>query len=179
MYRMYALTATTGLLLLFAGCGGQETDTTASSQTRATLEALPEGLFEQAAPADAAPLAQVRAAAAPGDTVAFHGYIGGRMEPFTEGRAMFLMADSEAAPACQPTTCPTPWDACCIPNKQVAANSATVQVVDESGQLLGVGLNGVSGLAPGTELTVVGEVREANENVFIVDATGLAISVSK
>ncbi len=178
MNRTLVLTTTLGLLLI-AGCSGQQTNTPDAGDTRDALAALPEGLFQQAAPADAAPLAEVRAAAEPGDTVAFHGYIGGRMEPFTEGRAMFLVADSEEAPACTPDTCPTPWDACCIANEKIAANSATVQVVDDDGKLLGIGLNGVQGLAPGTELTVVGKVREANDSVFIVDATRLAIHQSK
>jgi hypothetical protein len=128
-----------------------------------------------AAPGDVIPVAEARRTAKTGDTVSLAGYIGGRAEPFTEGRAVFLLADSEAAPACT-DACAVPWDACCTPRETITANSATVQVVDAGGMPLKVGLEGRDGLKPGATVTVVGKVREAGDAVMIVDATGLWVA---
>jgi len=164
-------TLTLGLL---TGCGGP-----APNQDESTPPAakLPEGLLLTAVPEGAVSLSEARANAAVGETVAFTGYIGGRVEPFTEGRALFLMADTENAPACT-DECATPWDACCTASDTIAANSATVQLTDAEGKLLHLSLQGRHGLAPGAALTVVGEVRQANEAVFVVDATGIAVQQS-
>ncbi|MDK2971981.1 MAG: hypothetical protein PWP23_1736 [Candidatus Sumerlaeota bacterium] len=159
------------------GCAQEETKATsasnASPQTQ-QVAAIPEGLFLEEGPADAVTLAQARATAKPGEEIAFTGYIGGRAEPFTEGRALFLVADSDEAPACT-DGCPKPWDACCIPSETVAANSATVQVLDGAGQALRMNLKGENDLAPGSRVTVIGKVREANEAIFVVDATGIRV----
>jgi hypothetical protein len=137
---------------------------------------LPADFFLAEAPADAPSVSDIREDAKPGTEVVMTGYIGGRMEPFTEGRALFLMADSVMAPACLPENCDTPWDACCIPNDVIAANSASVQVVDEKGKILPLDLNGQNGLKPGSVVTVSGKIREANDAILIVDATGIAVN---
>ena len=135
--------------------------------------ALPDSLFAPAAAADAKPLSEVRATAKAGDTVSFVGYIGGREEPFVEGRAMVLVADASKAPACT-DHCKTPWDACCAPPEDIAANSATVQVVDAAGAPLKVGLMGQGNLDNGTTVTVTGKVREVGPALFVVDAQTIA-----
>ena len=48
--------------------------------------------------------------------------------------------------------------------------------IDDAGKLLALNLEGMNGLKPGAAITVVGEVREANDAVLVVDATGLAIA---
>jgi len=161
-------------IAMFIGCSGAD-----PALDAANTKSLPDGLMLDKAPADTPPLHKARSEAKKGAPVAFTGYIGGRVEPFTEGRAIFLVADTTKALACAGDDhCKTPWDACCTPSDQIAANSATVQVVDESGQMLPIGLKGRNGLEPGASVTVVGTVREVNENVFIVDATGLAVQDS-
>ena len=151
-------------------------DQSAKSATNETPQAaaLPDGFFLKEAPGDAVPLSKARAAAEIGESIAFTGYIGGRSAPFTDERAIFLVVDSEKAPACS-GVCQTPWDACCTPTEVIAANSATVQVADVNGQTLRLSLNGHRGLVPGALVTVVGKVR-ANDTAFIVDASGVVIA---
>lgn len=163
--------------LSLAGCGqqGAEAPGAADSAPREPAATLPDGLFLAEAPTDAPPLSQARAAAANGGEITFTGYIGGRADPFTAGRALFLVADTEAAPACI-DGCPIPWDACCTPGDVIAANSATVQVVDGEGRPLRMDLQGVNGLAPGAQVTVVGSVREADGGILLVDANGISVA---
>jgi len=138
---------------------------------------LPAELFQAAAPAEAKALSEVRPSAKVGDIVSFRGYVGGRVEPFVEGRSMFLVADAVQAAACvDDMSCSTPWDSCCTASDVIAANSATIQVVDVEGQVLKTGLNGKGGLAPGATVTVTGKVREAGDGAFIVDASGIALA---
>jgi hypothetical protein len=163
--------------LALAGCGSPASETPAKEAPAKNDAALPEGLFLDKAPADAKPVSEARADAKAGDDITVSGYIGGRVEPFTAGRAIFTLADTEKAPACA-DECKTPWDACCTSGDTIAANSATVQVVDADGKLIATDLNGIHGLKPGAPVTVTGKVREANENILIVDATGLAVDAA-
>lgn len=155
--------------LALSGCR-EEQASAPVPKPAATTPVLPSSLFVVNAPADAKPIAAVRSDAKAGDTVAFTGYIGGRPEPFTEGRAIFLVADPVAAPPCS-DGCKTPWDACCTPSEDIIANSATVQVVDVQGVALKIGLDGQGGLKSGARVAIAGKVREsAAGGVFIVDA---------
>ena len=167
--------------LTLLGCGQEEgqTPNTNGSATAAQTDkmkpaTLPEGFLLPQAPNDAIPISQARASAKPGADIAITGYIGGRAEPFSEGRAIFLVADSENAPACE-DECGTPWDACCTPTETIAANSATIQILDGDGKILRLGMKGHNGLVPGAAVTVVGKAREANDAVLIVDASGIAV----
>ena len=165
-------------ILLLSGCGQETTEshsTSSPAMEARQAAALPNGLFLNEAPSNAVPLSQARVNAKTGESIAFTGYIGGRKEPFTVDRAIFLVADAEKSPACG-DDCQTPWDACCTPGEVIAANSATVQVLDTKGQTLRLSLKGRKGLVPGAQITVVGKVRETNDSVLIVDASGVAIA---
>ncbi|MCB2156888.1 hypothetical protein KQI84_18575 [bacterium] len=166
---------------VFAACS-QETTKTANApqEMRTTGEtesaiALPQGFFLSETPANATSVSATRSSAQVGEEVTVTGYIGGRAEPFTDGRAIFLLADSEKAPACG-NECRIPWDACCVPGDVVAANSATIQVVDSDGKTLRLGLQGINDLAPGAEITVQGTVHQANDAIFILNANGIAMN---
>lgn len=168
-------------LFAVAGCSQEAPENprndaaqTAPAQTAAP--SLPDGFFLAEAPAGAVPVSEARSHAKAGDDVALTGYIGGRKDPFTEGLALFLIADAAKAPACGDDHCPTPWDACCVPGEVIAANSATVQVAGENGRALRLSLQGQKGLEPGVEITVVGKVREANEGMMLVDAAGINVA---
>lgn len=173
------LILTTGMAL--TGCNQQTTSSESKSEAKPGNQiaekaavTLPDGFFLTEAPAETMSLAEARTKGATGDSVVFTGYIGGRVEPFTEGRALFLVADLEEAPPCA-DGCPTFWDACCTVNEDIIANNASTQVVDENGEILRLDLNGMNGLEPGKEITVTGKIREKNESVFIVDATGVFV----
>jgi len=175
------LTLALATVAFVVGCS-QETstlqDTTSVEKPEVVAAAeptLPDGFFLSEAPANVISLSKARSSAKAGEDVVFTGYIGGREQPFTEGRAMFVMADSVEAPQCT-DSCPVPHDACCTPGDVIAANSATVQVVDEEGKMMKLDLDGMNNLKAGGEVTIVGKVREANEGVFIVDANGVAIN---
>lgn len=163
------------LTLGLAACQQDAPPTTTESgaKTVASVAALPANLITETPIADAKPLSEVRAAAKAGETTSLLAYIGGRAEPFTEGRAVFVVADVEKAPACT-DGCSTPWDACCVPAEDITANSASIQVVDDKGQPLKVGLEGHGNLKPGSVIEVTGKVREASA-VFVVDATSIHV----
>ena len=160
------------VLIALAGCN-QESKPAEPKAPAAESPALPSGLFASGTLPDGKALHTVKASAKQGDSVVITGYIGGREEPFTAGRVLFLMVDAEKAPACT-EGCETPWDACCTASDEIAANSATIQVVDGTGQVLKVGLEGKGGLAPGATVTIAGKVREASAAILIVDATSIS-----
>jgi hypothetical protein len=73
--------------------------------------------------------------------------------------------------------CKTPWDACCEPSEKIAANSATVQVVDDKGKLLAATLENVAGLKPLSKVTVAGVARRpAGSDVLIVEANKIHVT---
>ncbi len=178
------------LAMLFAicavtliGCSGEEVasndDSTNGGNKEVTTVALsvPPTLFLAAAPAEARPLIEVKEGAAVGDDVVFEARIGGKVEPFTESAATFLVAD----PAILTCTerhgdgCPTPWDYCCEPKDNLLRNLATVQIVDADGRPLRGSIKGVSGLDPMARVIVVGTVEQADGPVFVVNAEGLYV----
>ena len=170
----HAVTIPAALIATLALSGCREQAAPPPAQLSAAAPILSAGLFTSTQSSDAKPIAEARAHAKPGDTIAIEGYIGGRAKPFTEGRAVFLLADVEKAPPCD-DGCETPWDACCEPSETIIANSATVQVVDAQGAPLKLSLDGTNGLKSGAVVTVTGKVRETGERILIVDATEITI----
>ena len=72
--------------------------------------------------------------------------------------------------------CTTPCDYCCEDPKEVAAHSASVQVVGADGKPLRGGLKGVGGLKPLSEVTVKGTVANAADSgVLVVNATAIHV----
>jgi hypothetical protein len=143
----------------------------------AAIADVPDGFILAAAPGDATSLSEAKTSASVGDRVVFEARIGGRGEPFTEGAAVFLVAD-RAIPTCEELHgdgCPTPWDYCCEPKDNLLRNMATVQIVDDAGRPLRGAIKGLSGLDPMASIVVVGTVRQSEEVVFIVDASGIYV----
>lgn len=144
-----------------------------SAPKAAPAAALPGDLFITAAPAGPLGVKAAKQAAGPGQKVVMRGRVGGSVEPFVDGRAMFTLMDF-ALPACSDNpddACETPWDYCCEKRADITANAATIQVTDASGAPLKVGLKGVSGLAPLSEVVVVGTVAQKDDSgVFVVRA---------
>lgn len=164
---------TLGFLLLAAslaitGCEKPKSSTSNTSDRSAPV-VIPAAYFVETEPAAAKPIVDVKKSAKVGEEIVMRGRIAGREDPFTAGRASFMMTDMSLA-VCE-DGCKTPWDHCCDDQKTIAANAATVQLVDDKGDVLKVDAQGVHGLAPNAELVVVGKVKSIDEaGNLVVDA---------
>ena len=172
------LSASLAACLALVACAPAESDTSASSEpTAATVSAAQ--LFLDSAPSNALSVAQARAQLAPGDTAIIAGQIGGTKQPFVEGFAAFVLADTEIM-FCNETgdnSCPMPWDACCEDPDKVSALRASVQFDDAQGQILELNLKGQQGLKELSHVIVTGLVAETStpENLIIL-ANGLYLA---
>ncbi|MES2439027.1 MAG: hypothetical protein V4584_08165 [Verrucomicrobiota bacterium] len=160
---------------LLASCGKKETTaavpaaTAPSAALSAVLAAAPGG--------EAKPIHLVRATAKPGDDITLSGKIMGNAHPFVEGRAAFILGDTEVLTACNEDPadkCETPWDVCCDSPEDKRRGIATVQVVGADGRVLKESLDGVGGLAKLAAVTVSGKVAEGSSaDLLIVTATAI------
>ncbi len=135
------------------------------------LRSAPEGKIEELSALKKA--GSVKA----GDSVILRGRVGGSVRPFVAGRAVMTLVGS-ALKACNEKAddaCKTPWDYCCDTREEILANSATIQVVDDKGQILRTDLKGRRGLGELATVTVVGTVAVAKGQVLVVNATGLHV----
>lgn len=153
------ITAFAVLVAMVAAVGCKEEPAAPASTPQASAAALPADLLATAAPQGAKAVNDVRASARDGDQVIIRGIVGGRTDPIAANRAVFTIVDP-ALPLCgADDACKTPWDACCEPTGEIAASSATVQVVDASGSPLKAGLAGLGGLAPLKQVIITGQYR--------------------
>ncbi len=151
------------MVTALGGCGDSATPPNAPADISWLLAEMP---------ADAVPVAEARLTAQEGDEVVVRGRIGGRREPMTTGRGVFVMIDP-AIPHCELGKCKAPWDYCCETPESIATNSATVKLVDDGARLISVDL-GEYAIEPLDEVVVVGTVGpRPNENVFVIHATKL------
>jgi hypothetical protein len=129
--------------------------------------------------ADAIPIPEARSTAAPGDEVILAGRIMGVMNPFIEGRAVFILGENGIITPCSDMAtdhCDTPWDACCDPSEVRVNGTASIQILDESGSVVKQGLEGVSGLEKLSTVKVVGTVDPASSpESLIVNATAIEV----
>jgi len=127
----------------------------------------------------ALPIPTARAEKQPGETVVLEGRIMGVMEPFVENRAVFVLGDNSVITPCSDMAtdhCATPWDACCDPTETRTDGTASIQIVNEQGQVLKQGLEGVNGLAKLTSVKVSGTVNAASSpKSLIVNATTIEV----
>lgn len=160
----FALLLTPTLLI---GCSSETPPAATDTETASTWR-----LAET--PADPMSVAEAKAAAVPGEPITVLGKIGGRMSPITPESGLFVIMDL-SVPSCDEIpgdSCPTPWDYCCEPSGDIAANAATVQLRDEAGQP--IALN-EQDLKPLDHVVVVGTVAEGTtEASLVVHATGIA-----
>ena len=166
------LTAAIAAGAFAAGCSKQESAQSAPPE-------LPAAVFLAGAPDGAVGVADAKESARAGETVTLRGRIGGTARPFTDGRAVFTIVDL-ALPSCADNpadTCSTPWDYCCESSADIAAHSATIQFVDADGAPLRARAEGVRGLAPLTEVLVVGKVAETdNRTTLVVNAESVYVA---
>jgi len=109
------------------------------------------------------------------EQIVLRGRIGGRDNPITAGSPAFVMMDV-SIPSCadkEDDHCSIPWDYCCETRETIAANIATVIVVDEDGNQVDSDL-AFAGLEPLDEVVVVGTVdARPNASVLTIRATGI------
>ena len=158
----------TGLLLssllivvAVGGCKDSSTSTGAPATTPTWLVA--------AMPSGAIPVAEAKQSAREGDQIVVRGRIGGRRDPMNADVAVFVMIDP-AIPHCKIGVCKVPWDYCCETPESITINSATVQLVGETGKPMKIDL-GRHALEPLDEIVVVGTVGpRPTAEVFVIHA---------
>lgn len=157
-----------------------------ASKTAAPAASLPADLFSDAEPEGVMGVLEAKGTTHGVDGVVIRGRIGGRVEPFVSGAAVFLIVDT-GLKSCKelheddPDACKTPWDYCCEPKGNLLANTATVQVVDEAGKPLRGEIRGQHGLEPLAEVIVAGAIVPQEDGgplvinarkIFVVPAGG-------
>ena len=168
-------------LAVIVGCNDEEQSAAPApvAASAAPSAALPASLVVTEAPPDAQDVTAVKKDAKDGDAVVIRGKIGGREEPIAKGRAIMTVIDPSIT-TCDTMpgdACKTPWDACCEPSEKIAANSATVQVVDAQGKPLAATLESLAGLKPLSKVTVSGVARRpAGSDVLIVEAKQIHVT---
>lgn len=145
-----------------SGCGDGSTPAAASPDAPWLLADMPAG---------AIPVSEAKRAAREGEQIVVRGRVGGRRDPMSTDVAVFVMMDP-AVPHCK-DGCKAPWDYCCETPETIIANSATVQLVDESGKPLRTDLARCA-VKPLDEVVVVGTVGpRPTDEVFVIQASGL------
>jgi hypothetical protein len=159
------------LALGLAACGeSPETTPTSAAPEQAEQTSLTEFFLEDP-PSDVISVSEARDLAQPGEPVTVKGRVAGSSKPFSEDYALVMLVD-ETVKTCEQIpgdNCPKPWDACCVPSEDLAANRLTVQLVDEQGTPLARGLKGVNGLQELDTLIIQGAAAEGStpENLII------------
>lgn len=151
------------------GCDKPAAQSNAPAQASAT-DTLPADLFVKEPIPDPTDLLAMKMQADDGMEVLVRAKVGGRAEPFVEGRAAMAVMDPKVMSCNQipGDKCETPWDYCCEPKENIVLNSATVQVVGADGNPLRTTLKGANGLKPLDEILVHGTVKKSPDGKAIV-----------
>lgn len=159
------------LCLALAGCNDQDAET--SSGNGAQSSANDSAWLAPDRPAEWIEVGAAKQTVEAGETVTLRGRIGGRAQPITADSPAFIIMDV-SVPSCadiEGDNCSQPWDYCCEPAESITANSATIIVLNESGDPTEADLIG-AGLQPLDEVIVTGTVdARPNQGVLTVRAT--------
>jgi hypothetical protein len=178
---MIMLTRTTTSILAISiaslgliGSGCDRTDTGGSNTPVAASATIPAAYFTTNRPEEVSDLLAIKEGSKIGEEVTFLARVGGRVEPFVDGVAIFMVADP-ALESCElmgeEDHCPVPWDYCCEPRESLTAGSATIRIMGDDGRPLPASAQGAGGLAPARFLVVKGVVADRNDQgLFVVDA---------
>jgi hypothetical protein len=162
------------LVLLVAGCERQTSPTGGAAVS--PEGSLPANLILSAEPSSALGVKDAKASS--DEELVVRGRIGGRVDPFVAGSAIFVLVD-KSLKMCNERHgdgCRTPWDYCCEPREDLIAGMAIVQVVGDDGRPLNVDLRGRSGLEPGAEVVVVGRRAPGEDaGTLVIDARGIYV----
>lgn len=175
MRKTQAIVPLFGIAVIVAGCGKRGGDVTSVPAPDAVPPALV-AVFAQVRSEEAThPIPALRLTAKPGDEVVFEAKVMGTKEPFVDNRALVVVGDEGTLISCDirhGDSCETPWDNCCDDDDALRAGTATIQVVDDAGEVLRHGIKGVSGLKELSRVRVAGTVApRSTEAAFIINAT--------
>ena len=154
---------------VLVGCDKPAAKSDQATQASAS-DTLPADLFAKEPIPDATDLLTMKMQADDGAEVLVVAKVGGRAEPFVEGRAAMAVIDPKVK-SCKDLpgdACKTPWDYCCEPKENIILNSATVQVVGADGNPLRTTLKGAHGLKPLDEVIVHGVAKRSPDGKAIV-----------
>ncbi len=163
-----------GLIILIMGLAG-----CSQSNTQIADESTGDDyqdIWLETAPEQSLSVSEARGLSA-GEVITVEGVIGGVLEPFTEGFAVFVLAD-DALVFCNEMSdedhCKTPWDACCEPSEVRLSSIASVQVINVEGMPIAKSAKTAFGLNELDKITVVGVVApESTADNLIISATGI------
>lgn len=165
------LTQLTAILTLGLISCGEKT-----MKTSGPIDPRVEAVFVNAEPAGALSVIEARKNVQPGAEITVVGRVAGAMEPFSKDFATLVLAD-DTVMTCDRNpgdACETPWDACCVEPKTLAASRLSVQITGEDGQPVSQTLKGVNGLKELDHLIISGKVApgSSSENL-IIEASGI------
>ena len=169
------------LAITIVGCGQGSSPTPDSSSPAASAENLiPQELVASDQLEGAIGVVDARKDVQEGKEAVVTGFIGGRAEPFVEGRAIFTLADSKAIIRCDVDDddhCATPWDACCDDPAKIKASIATVQIVDGDGMVLKQTLKDFQGIKPGSTVSVKGTIAPGStKDALVINADQIHVA---
>ncbi|MCB9853274.1 MAG: hypothetical protein H6819_09285 [Phycisphaerales bacterium] len=174
------IAAMIGISVLFVACDGKSSGGGAPSADSSGEQssALPTSMFVETAPANAIGVRKLKERGASSGEVVVRGRIGGRARPFVDGAAVFVLTDA-ALKSCDQLhgdSCKTPWDYCCETPESMAANTATIQIVDENGKPIRESAEGRHGLMPLAKIVVRGEIASrSKDGNLVINARKIAI----
>lgn len=163
-----------GIVLLMAASGCARTSPPEGRTTN--REPSPEGrkYLLDAEPEGALDIIAARQQTAGDEEVTVIGRIGGRVDPWIEGRAAFSLVDRSLA-ACTDIPgdqCPTPWDYCCVTDK-LPGSTALVKFVDDQGQLIATDARQLLGLKELQTVIVQGTAQRDEAGNLTIEASSL------
>lgn len=152
---------------LFTGCGRQ-----AAADAKLVTEAAKFLLNEE--PANACCIADVRQSIADRQEIVVFGRIGGVPDPWTPGRAAFVIADPAVDFEAHEHECS---DACafCKTKQDTAATMALVQFLDDSGNVLTTDARKLFNVTAGQMVVVRGHAGTDAAGHLVISATGLYV----
>lgn len=157
--------------MLLVGCGEESAQSSPASDS---ANAQPAWLLVSE-PASALSIDEAKLTAKEGDRIVLRGRIGGRKEPISAESSVLTIMDT-TIPHCADNPddkCATPWDYCCVPKDQIAAHSATVQIVGSDGATAGINPK-AAGLSELDVIVVEGVVGpRPSEQVLTIRASGV------
>jgi len=162
------------LLLLLASCDSRDAPTSTSGAGD-----IFDPFFTTVEPPGAMVIHVAREAARPGQEITLKGRVMGRLRPFVEGRAAFVLGDDTLLTPCNERpddSCETPWDVCCDTSENKRKGTASIQVIGEDGRVFNQSLRGVNGLVELSRITVRGTVADGSDlDALIINAAAIHV----